>query len=75
MGRAAAAVAALEKALQSTRHPMEQHICRFWLARAYEAAGDGAKAAENDRAVAADGIVSKFSRASPPAPSEPPPAS
>jgi len=75
LGRKDAAVEALERALQLADHPMERHVGRYWLARAYEARGDKDKAAELDRLVREDGIVSRYSKAFPPAPSAPPPAS
>src|SRR6185436_1769876 len=69
LGRKDAAVEALERALQLADHPMERHVGRYWLARAYEARGDKDKAAELDRLVREDGIVSRYSKAFPPAPS------
>jgi tetratricopeptide (TPR) repeat protein len=80
LGRKDAAVAELETALKTCLHPIENHSTRFWLARACEAAGNGTRAAELYRAVAEDGIPSKWSaearaKASPPAPSGPTPAS
>lgn len=71
LGRDDAAVEAFEASLKLARHPMEKHAARYWLARGYEATGRREKAAELDREVAADGIASKFVRASPPPPSEP----
>jgi len=75
LGRKDAAVEALERSLQLADQPMEKHVGRYWLARAYEARGDRGKAAELDRLLREDGIASKWSKASPPAPSAPPPAS
>jgi tetratricopeptide (TPR) repeat protein len=70
LGRPAAALADFEASLELTRHPMEKHIARYWLARAQEAKGNKEKAAELYRAVVADGIASKYSveaaKASPP---------
>lgn len=60
LGRAKAAVAEFEAALQLSLHPLEKHINRFWLARANDALGDREKAAELFRLVAADGIPSKY---------------
>jgi tetratricopeptide (TPR) repeat protein len=80
LGRADAAVEHLESSLKVALHPMEKHSTRYWLAKAYEAKGNAGKAAEMYRDVAQDGIASKWSgearsKASPPAPSERPPAS
>jgi tetratricopeptide (TPR) repeat protein len=60
LGRAADAVPEFEAALAGSVHPLEKHINRFWLARAQDARGDKAKAAELFQSVAADGIASKY---------------
>src|SRR5262249_3023267 len=40
LGRADAAIAALEEALRLSVHPFEKHGTRFWLAKAHELKGD-----------------------------------
>jgi len=75
LGRADAAVAELERSRTFCVHPLEKHLGGYWLAKAYEAKGESGKAAELLRTIASDGIVSKYAKASPPAPSGPTPAS
>src|SRR6185295_8777638 len=60
LGRTADAVREFDAALQISVQPLEKHINRFWLARANDARGEKAKAAELFRSVTADGIASKY---------------
>lgn len=60
LNRVAPAMTEFEAALQTSVHPLEKHINRFWLARAHDARGERAKAAELFASVAADGIPSKY---------------